>query len=112
MRNNSKTGGALGAISDKENAMLQANLAALEKSQSFEQAQSSLRKIIAYTEGAKGRLNDAYNLKHGQGSVNQAPAATAAPGTPPTPVKSDADYNALPSGSRFMAPDGSVRVKP
>lgn len=31
---------------------------------------------------------------------------------PPVPVKSDADYNALKSGTRFTAPDGSVRVKP
>lgn len=28
------------------------------------------------------------------------------------PIKSDADYNKLPSGTRFQAPDGSIRVKP
>lgn len=31
---------------------------------------------------------------------------------PPVPVKSDADFNALKSGTRFTAPDGTVRVKP
>jgi hypothetical protein len=30
----------------------------------------------------------------------------------PTKVSSDEEYNALPSGSRFIGPDGQVRVKP
>lgn len=38
--------------------------------------------------------------------------AAAAKAGPPVPVKSDADYAALKSGTRFVAPDGSVRVKP
>jgi hypothetical protein len=83
MRNNSKTGGALGQVSDKENAMLQANLAALEKAQSFEQAQKSLKKIIDYADAAKGRLRDAYNLKHGENSASPAtPEAAAVAGKP------------------------------
>ncbi|MDO8703312.1 MAG: hypothetical protein Q7J84_00050, partial [Sulfuricaulis sp.] len=64
MRNNSKTGGALGNVSDAEGRRLEANLAALEKSQSVEQLKESLKKIIDYTEGAKGRLREAFNLKH------------------------------------------------
>lgn len=36
------------------------------------------------------------------------------PGTPQTPVtiKSDADYNALPSGTHFIGPDNHMRIKP
>jgi hypothetical protein len=64
MRNNSKTGGALGNVSDAEGKRLEANLAALEKSQSVDQLRASLKKIIDYTEGAKGRLREAFNLKH------------------------------------------------
>lgn len=75
MRNNSKTGGALGQVSDKENAMLQVNLAALEKSQSVEQAKQSLAKIIEYTNGAKDRLRAAYNMKHG-GTAAPSPSGT------------------------------------
>jgi hypothetical protein len=71
MRNNSKTGGALGAVSDKENAMLQANLAALEKAQSVEQAKLSLKKIVDYAQGAKDRLRQAYNMKHGGGAQTE-----------------------------------------
>ena len=46
-----------------------------------------------------------------------APGAPAAPaGAAPTgagvPIKSEADYAALPSGTPFIAPDGSHRVKP
>ena len=73
MRNNSKTGGALGAISDKEIIILQANLAALEKAQSVEQAQLSLKKIVAYTDAAKDRLRNAYNMKHGGAKPVNAP---------------------------------------
>lgn len=39
-------------------------------------------------------------------------ASNTPKGPAPVPVKSDADYNALKSGTRFTAPDGSVRVKP
>lgn len=34
------------------------------------------------------------------------------PGGAPAQIKSDADYNALPSGTEFIAPDGSHRKKP
>ena len=65
MRNNSKTGGALGAVSDSEGKRLEANLAALENAQSEKQMKESLQKIIEYTEGAKERLRSSFNLRHG-----------------------------------------------
>lgn len=64
MRNNSKTGGALGSVSDAEGKRLEANLASLENSQSVEQFRSNLKKIVEYAEQAKDRMRDAYNLKH------------------------------------------------
>jgi hypothetical protein len=64
MRNNSKTGGALGAVSDAEGKRLEANLAALENAQSVEQMRDSLKKIVEYAGSARGRVSDAYNLKH------------------------------------------------
>jgi hypothetical protein len=64
MRNNSKTGGALGSVSDAEGKRLEANLAALENAQSFEQMQKSLDAIIQFTDEAKGRMSSAYNMKH------------------------------------------------
>lgn len=79
MRNNSKTGGALGSVSDAEGKRLEANLAALEKSQSVEQLKANLAKIIDYTQGAKERLAQAYNMRHktaeGTGARLNNPAA-------------------------------------
>ena len=45
---------------------------------------------------------------------SQNPGLTQPPVTPnqPTVIKSDADYEALPSGTQFIAPDGTTRVKP
>lgn len=40
------------------------------------------------------------------------PPPPANKGVPPVPIKSDADFNKLPSGTRFQAPDGTIRVKP
>lgn len=78
MRNNSKTGGALGAVSDAENKMLQSNLAALDKAQSVEQAVASLKKIIAYSGDAKDRLRGAYNMKHSDSVPSSQDSAAVA----------------------------------
>jgi hypothetical protein len=65
MRNNSKTGGALGQVSDKEGQLLQDNLAALDKAQSYKAYQDALQKIIDYTDGSISRTQKAYDLKWG-----------------------------------------------
>lgn len=64
MRNNSKTGGALGQVSNVEEKMLMDNLAGLGRAQSKEEYQAALQRIIDYTNGAKDRLRSAYNVKH------------------------------------------------
>jgi len=73
MRNNSKTGGALGQVSNVEEKMLQDNLAGLGRAQSKEEYQKALQRIIDYTEGAKDRLRKAYNMKHGGSSPQSSP---------------------------------------
>lgn len=70
MRNQSKTGGALGSVTEKELAMLQSNLAALNKAQSVEQFGKSLEQIIAYVDQAKDRMRQAYNVKHGDAQIS------------------------------------------
>ena len=42
---------------------------------------------------------------------SDAAKAAAASSSPPVPVKSDADYNSLPKGTRFVTPDGKQGVK-
>jgi hypothetical protein len=82
MRAASKTGGALGAVSDKENEMLQNNLAALSTSQSPEQMRQSLQNILSYVNGSKKRIQDAYTSTYGApaqpaGQGQAAPTQTA-----------------------------------
>lgn len=70
MRDASKTGGALGAISDKENELLQNNLAALQQSQSFEEFQKNLDTVVEFTAGAKERIQRAYDGEYGDGETS------------------------------------------
>lgn len=110
MRNNSKTGGALGQISDKEEKLLQDNLAALSQSQSTEEFQKNLQNVIDYTESAKDRLRSAYNMKHGD-AVQTRPTQKPQNGRQPVRISGDAEYNALPAGVLYIGPDGIKRTK-
>lgn len=106
MRDASKTGGALGNVSDAEGKRLEANLAALNQAQSLDQFKRSLGQILDFTDGAKGRLREAYNLRHG----DKQPAPTTSASAPR--INSPAELESLPSGTTFTAPDGSIRRKP
>ena len=81
MRNMSKTGGALGNVSDNEGKRLEANLSPLEKPQSIEQITSSLKKIINYTNEAKTRLNNAYSLKYKDSQSGEQSSTPSLPKT-------------------------------
>lgn len=105
MRNNSKTGGALGNVSDAEGKRLEANLAALDRSQSLEQFKASLRKVIEYADQAKDRMRESFNMKHGDGGQIE-PRGNDVP-----KVNSRDELANLPTGTIFQAPDGSIRVK-
>jgi hypothetical protein len=60
MRDASKTGGALGQITDKENELLQRNLAALDTSQSTEALRRNIVQVIQYAQGARERIERGY----------------------------------------------------
>jgi hypothetical protein len=66
MRDMSKTGGALGQISDKEEELLQNNLAALSTAQSPEQFRKQLLSIKQFAEESKRHFESAYNAQYGQ----------------------------------------------
>lgn len=80
MREASKTGGALGAISDKENELLQRNLAALDQSQSVAAFKKNLEQVMEYAKGAKSRLENAYRDQYQrvQGDQGMTPTAQGA----------------------------------
>lgn len=79
MRNASKSGGALGSVTEKELGFLQNALAALETTQDVDQFKESLQKIIDYSVGAKARLRNSFNLKHGESPYGRRSGDNAAP---------------------------------
>lgn len=84
MREASKTGGALGAVSDKENELLQNNLAALDQAQNEGDLRTQLHLIRQYVDGAKQRLTGAYNQMYGEGTPSQSnPTSQAQPNANP-----------------------------
>lgn len=87
MRAASPTGGALGQVSDKENALLQSVFGSLEQSQSKNQLQGNLN-----------RLDVLFNaIVHG---------------TQPIPFN-QSDFDSLPSGATYISPDtGTIHRKP
>ncbi len=97
MRAASPTGGALGAVSDTEVKLLQSELASLEQSQSEEQFWRNL-----------DRFEKTYmEIVHGpQGGKSNPPPDG------PVQITDKAQYDALPSGAEFIAPDGTTRRKP
>lgn len=77
MRDASKTGGALGQVSERELAYLQNNLAALDTSQGPEAFKRNLQQIVDYANGAIGRLKAAHSDTY---SAESAPARPVSPG--------------------------------
>ena len=111
MRNASKTGGALGAISDREGQMLQNAIAPLGRAQSAKQVQDSLKTILDHIEASKQRIRDAYNDHWNRNGAAARQEMGPTP-TGPSRIRDDSDYNRLPSGTRFIDPEGNVRIKP
>ena len=84
MRNNSPTGGALGAIAVQELAMLQKTKTSLEQAQTVGQLQAALRELDQFQTGASERRQKAFANTYApqqsapqpqQGGAPQAPAA-------------------------------------
>jgi hypothetical protein len=125
MRNSSKTGGALGAVSDKEMSLLESAISAMGTMQSAKQAREEYAKIVRYTQEAKARIAAAYNDhwnndRAGAKAVADPNAPRVAPGAPaqgrdinqPRRVNSEEEMRSLPSGTMFIAPNGSLKQVP
>lgn len=66
MRDASKTGGAVGNVSDREGARFESMLASLMQSQSEKQFKENLQAIIDYTAELKTSYKDAYRKTYGE----------------------------------------------
>jgi hypothetical protein len=96
-----------GQITEIEGQKAERAKARLQRSQSpeaYRQALSELREVI------QGGMSRARARASGAGA-SAIPAAPAANGGVVT-ITSDAEYDALPSGSTFVGPDGKTRRKP
>jgi hypothetical protein len=115
MRNASKTGGALGSVSDAEGRRLESNLAALANSQSEEQMRQSLQKIVEYANSAKGRMEGAFSLKYGNGPTSVPTGAASQTGRFPSGYAggnqqaADAQRLAILANEYHNAPDDATR---
>jgi len=138
MRTASPTGGALGAVTERELDLLAATRAALERSQSPGQFQENLGRlkqhyvrILEITKQSK----QVDQLKTQQLQLQRRPASAErdqrlngvqqristiedawwdsaeTENKEPSQIQSDEQYNSLPSGAQYIAPDGSTRTK-
>lgn len=109
MRETSKTGGALGNISDKENTYLQNALAALDANLAPEDFREQLQVLIDYGTEAKGRVNQAFIDTYPEGAP--APVGGAAPAAPggaaAQPAAGAPAVGTVEGGFRFKGGDPS-----
>lgn len=83
MRDNSKTGGALGQVSNQENQYLQNALAALDANLAPEDFREQLQILIDYANEAKGRVGQAFTDTYPELSQPAAAAPAAGPAAAP-----------------------------
>jgi hypothetical protein len=80
MRDASKTGGAVGQVTEKEWPILMNKIASLEQAQSAEQVRERLDDLVKYSEDVKTRIRHIYNRSYGGGaSTEVSPDATPKP---------------------------------
>jgi hypothetical protein len=111
-------------VSNTENQFLRQAFGTLDPVQDTKDFKRGVDQVIRELEGSKSRVRDAYDLTY-EYRAGQAPAAPSesrsatrrgtalgAESGAPAEVKSDADYDKLPSGTMFKGPDGVLRRKP
>jgi hypothetical protein len=87
MREASKTGGAVGAVTEREWPRLEGMIANLDPSQGIDQFRRNLGEVVAYTQRVKAAMRQAYeeDARRVQGGPAGAAAPAAAPRTGQTP---------------------------
>lgn len=83
MREASKTGGALGNVSNQEGKQLQASFAAIDRRQDAADVKKALDTAISDVEGARVRSREAFNETY---SYREQPSAAPAPAAPKPPA--------------------------
>lgn len=116
MRDASKTGGALGAVSDAEGRRLENNLAALDQAQDAPAFQKAMDDIIRYVDETKPRLRSAFQQDYARvrpgGSTPAATGQSQPYQVPPNMTPDQIMKMGLPSGTPLILPDGTPGVVP
>ena len=106
------------ALSEEQNAQrIGALVAAMDQALQAKKAGAAYFEQNGTLRGFKGKTDfsfaDFENAIEGSGSANPQPQQPqAAPHQSMASPQSEAEYRSLPSGARYTAPDGTVRVKP
>lgn len=106
------------ALSEEQNAQrIGALVSAMDQALQAKKAASAYFEQNGTLRGFKGKTDfsfaDFENAIEGSGSANPQPQQPqAAPHQSMASPQSEAEYRSLPSGARYTAPDGTVRVKP
>lgn len=87
MRDASKTGGAVGQVTEREWGFLMNSLEPLTKWQSSEQLLTALNQVVQHLEGAKVRIRGAFTETYGDRRAR--PRGGAAPAAPAGPTVDD-----------------------
>lgn len=106
MRASSKTGGAVGNVSEAEGGRFENAFVALSQAQSYPQFLQELDRLIALNDESKTRIKDAYTTEYG--SIQAAPKF----GQQGDSDDFQARWDLARSGEVLRAPDGTLRRKP
>jgi hypothetical protein len=110
MRANSPTGAALGNVTEKELAFLQAVRGSMEQAQKPSDLLVVLDQVEDFVKQREANRKEAFaqdypELAQFAGFAKRTAAEVKR-------IQSDDDFDALPSGAEFIGPDGIKRVKP
>jgi len=112
-------GGTLGALSDAEGKALRDAAVNVARSQNEKQLDANLKAYRLQVEKTQMNMRQAFEAEYVNGqqaSRYRPPGGGATPpatsGNAPAQVRTDDDYDALPSGAIYAGPDGVRRTKP
>ena len=106
LRNSSPTGGALGQVSNQENAFLRQAFGALNTVQDTKDFRKALGQVIQELEGSKSRLSDAYDLTYEYRKQQNQDEGGLRSGT----KRSTAPTSTVPSGGTTLKFDASGKL--
>jgi len=112
MRDESPTGGALGQVAVQELTALQSTMGSVSQAQSPKQLVANLKRLKTQYESIMRKVSAYPNAaKYGFGTGDKAPTGVN-PATPPQRVQSVQDAMQLAPGTRFIDPNGVIRIVP